>query len=496
MAGIRLEGNTSGNVAEVNSSNQLKVVGETNVASNPGNVGAVRLFSESDPGAVTGVASLLSPEVSGDYRLRVGQDVLLDSDTFSYTSQNTGRYRYVFTTLTMSQNSGSLQTNNGGITTINTAAAFRSWQTFSLLGQQTPLTVEFSAAITAARATNSTVDFGMFITTGPDTSPYVPADGVYFRITSAGVFGVVNNGSETLTSAFTTDGVTPFSPTINQVYQFVIAITERKVEFWIDDVLYATTTTPVGVGQPFQSSSLPMQIRHAIGGTAASAAFSLRFYDYSVQLGDLPQYPVQTLAARQGGSLQIQNGGTASVGQLSTYALGAAPSAVTLTASTAPATNTLGGLFLLPAAITAGESDYPLFAWSNPAATILAPGKIFMCTGIIVSEALVATVLAGGPIAICYAIGFGSTAATLATTESASFATGTTKISRKYPLGVQGFAATAAAGTVVAGFQRDFSNAPIPVNPGEILHCIIRAIGTSTSSGAIRGGVTFIGYFV
>ena len=496
MAGIRVEGNTSGNVAEVNSSNQLKVVGETNVASNPGNVGAVRLFSESDPGAVTGVALLLSPEVSGDYRLRVGQDALLDSDTFNYTSQNTGRYRYVFTTLTMSQNSGSLQTNNGGITTINTAAAFRSWQTFSLLGQQTPLTVEFSAAITAALATNSTVDFGLFITTGPDTSPYVPADGVYFRITSAGVFGVVNNGSETPTSAFTTNGVTPFSPTINQVYQFVIAITERKVEFWIDDVLYATTTVPVGVGQPFQSSSLPMQIRHAIGGTAASAAFSLRFYDYSVQLGDLPQYPVQTLAARHGGSLQIQNGGTASVGQLSTYALGAAPSAVTLTASTAPATNTLGGLFLLPAAITAGESDYPLFAWSNPAATILAPGKIFMCTGIIVSEALVATALVGGPIAICYAIGFGSTAASLATTESASFATGTTKIARKYPLGVQGFAVTAAAGTVVAGFQRNFSDAPIPVNPGEILHCIIRAIGTSTSAGAIRGGVTFLGYFV
>jgi len=496
MAGIRVEGNTSGNVAEVNASNQIKTVLETNVASNPGNVGAVRIFSESDPGVVTGAATLLSPEVSGDYRLRVGQDVLLDTDTFNYTSQNTGRYRYVFTTLTMSQNANSLQTNNGGITTINMAAAFRTWQTFSLLGQQTPLTVEFSAAITAAIATNSTVDFGLFITTGPDTSPYVPADGVYFRITSAGVFGVVNNGSETLTSAFTTNGVTAFTPTINQVYQFVIAITERQVQFWIDDVLYANITTPVGLGQPFQSASLPMQIRHAIGGTAASAAFSLRFYDFSVQLGDLPQYPVETIAVRQGGSLQIQNGGTAATGQLSTYALGAAPSAVTLTASTAPATNTLGGLFLLPTAITAGESDYPLFAWSNPAATILAPGKIFMCTGFIVSEALVSTVLAGGPIAICYAIGFGSTAASLATTESASFATGTTKIARKYPMGVQGFAVTAAAGTVVAGFQRDFSSAPIPVNPGEILHCIIRAIGTSTTGGAIRGGVTFVGYFI
>jgi hypothetical protein len=119
-----------------------------------------------------------------------------------------------------------------------------------------------------------------------------------------------------------------------------------------------------------------------------------------------------------------------------------------------------------------------------------------MCTGVIVSEALVTTTLIGGPIALCYAIGFGSTAATLATTESASFTTATTKIARKYPLGVQGLASVAAAGTVVAGFQRDFSAAPIPVNPGEILHCILRTIGTSTTGGAIRGGVTFVGYFI
>jgi hypothetical protein len=496
MAGIRVEGNTSGNVAEVNSSNQLKAVLETNVATNPGNVGAVRMFSENDDGTATGEAYLLSPETSDDYRLRVGQDVILDAETFNYTAQHTGKFRYVFTTLTMSQNANSLQTNNGGITTINTAACFRSWQTFALLGQQTPLYAEFSAAITAAIATNTTIDFGLFITTGPDTSPYAPADGVYFRITSAGVTGVINNGSETATSAFTTDGVTPFSPTINRAYQYVIAITEREVEFWIDDVMYGSIPVPVGLGQPFQSYSLPMQVRHAIGGTAASAAFSMRFYDYSVQLGDLQgQYPVQSYTARQGNTLQIQQGAAVS-GQLSTYALGAAPAAVTLTASTAPATNTLGGLFLLPAAITAGESDYPLFAWSNPAATIIAPGKIFMCTGVIISDLLVTTILAGGPIALCYAIGFGSTAATLATTESASFTTATTKIARKYPLGVQGLALNAAAGTVVAGFQRDFSSAPIPVNPGEILHCILRTIGTSTTTGAIRGGVTFLGYFV
>lgn len=488
MAGIRIEGNTSGNVAEVNASNQLKIIPETDAATNPANVGAVRIFSEVDSGVKTGVGYLLSPEVSDDYRWRVGLDVILDNETFNYVNQNTAKFKYLSTTLTMAQSANALVTNATGITTINTAAAFRTWQHFPILGQQSPLYVEITAALSAALTTNTTIDFGLFLQS--DASPYAPSDGVYFRFNSAGLIGLVNNNGEVTT------GVFAFTPTINQVYQFLIAVNEREVEFWIDDVLYATIETQVGKGQPFQSSALPFQVRHAIGGTAAGAALSFKITDYSVQLGDLgANYPISQLATRAGGGLQVQQGATTG-GQLSTYALGAAPAAVTLTASTAPATNTLGGLFLLPVAITAGESDYPLFAWQNPAGTAAIPGKMFFCTGIIVQEAFVTTALTGGPIVLAYAVGFGSTAASLATTETTTFTSNTTKIARKYPLGAQALAATAAIGALATGFQRSFSDAPIAVNPGEFLHIILRAHGTSTSAGAIRGGVTILGYFM
>lgn len=477
-------GSSTAGKANVDSNYQLLVA--TN--SDPAKAGAVRMFSENDPGTITGEVYALSPETSDDYRLRVGMDVLLDNETFNYAAQNTAKFSYVATTLTMALTGGALTTNGTSITTINTAASLRTFQFFPLLGQQTPLYCEFSASITAAMATNTTIDFGLFLTSG--SSPYAPADGVYFRLTSAGLIGVINfNGAEVTTSVFS------FSATVNQVYQFVIALNEREAEFWIDDVLYGTLTVQTGNGQPCMSAALPMQIRHAIGGTAAGSVVQLKVWDYSVELGDVVTgMTAGAIAASQGGTLQIQAGAAVS-GQLTTYANGAEPGAVTLTANTAPATNTLGGLFLLPAAITTAASDYPLFAWLNPAGTTAIIGKVFYCTGVRVGELTVTTALTGGPIILTYALGFGSTASTLATTETASFTSPTTKVARRIPLGLQTLAATAAVGTLSPGFQADFSSAPIPINPGEYLHIILRVLGTNTTGGAPRGSVAVFGYF-
>ena len=347
----------------------------------------------------------------------------------------------------------------------------------------------FEAALSAALATNTTIDYGIFLQSG--TSPYAPTDGAYFRITSAGFQGVINfNGAETTTSVF------PFTHVINQVYAFTLAITTDKVEFWNDDILYATLNTQVANGQPFAAQALPVQLRHAIGGTAAGAALSLRVFSYSVQVNDQTNLSYQTIATMRGGSPQVQQGATTG-GQLTTYATGAEPAAVTLTANTAPATNTLGGLFLLPVAITPAASDYPLFAWQNPLGTAAIPGKVFVCTGVIIGDLSVTTALTGGPLLLQWAVGYGSTAASLATTESTTFtAGGTTKIARKIPLGAQGLAASSAVGVIAPGFQRDFSSAPLPVNPGEFLHIILRIPGgTATTAGAPRGSVAVLGYF-
>ena len=455
----------------------------------PAGVGALRMFTENDAGTVTGTPDLSSPETTNDHRLRTVNDTILDDEVFCYANQNTGKHSYAATTLTMALTSNALVTNSGNITTINTAAFFRTQQYFELCGSQNATTVVFEAALSAALATNTTIDYGMFLQSG--SSPYAPTDGAYFRITAAGFQGVINfNGAETTTSIF------PFTSTINQVYGFKIVINTDKVQFWINNVLYATLVTQVANGAPFASQTLPLQIRHAIGATAAGAALSLRVFTYNIQVNDQTNLPYQSIMSMRGNSPQVQQGATTG-GQLTTYATGAEPGVVTLTANTAPATNSLGGLFLLPVAITPAASDYPLFAWQNPVGTAAIPGKVFVCTDVIIGDLSVTTALTGGPLLLQWAIGYGSTASTLATTESATFtAGGTTKIARKIPLGAQSLAATSGVGVLSPGFQRSFGNAPLPINPGEFLHIILRIPGgTATTAGAPRGSVAVLGYF-
>ena len=490
MAHIETGSSTAGK-ANVDTDYQLAVVTNTD----PAKAGAVRIFSENDPGDVTGDAYCYSPETSDDYRLRVAVDSVLDQEVFNYTVQHTGKFHYAFTTLTSTVTGGYFTTNSGSITTITTGCRMRTWRHFPMPSQQAPLYVEFVAAFTNIFVTNTTVDFGLFIDSA--ANPFTPTAGVYFRATSAGLEGVVNyNGTERTTGALlVSPGGAAWSPTINKVYQFLISSTNREVKFWIDDVLYGTIELSSSQIGPCASLELPLAVRHAIAGGAASAAMQFKVASYSVQAGDVERdKPWGATMAAMGNSLQVQQGATTG-GQLTTYALGAAPAAVTLTASTAPATNTLGGLYLLPAAITAGESDYPLFAWLNPASTVAIQGKTFHVLGIIVGDAVVTTALTGGGIGLHWAFGYGSTASTLATTETASFANNTTKIARKLSLGVvQWFAVTAAAGTVAAGRQITFPTA-IAINPGEYLHIILRAIGTNVTAGGIRGSIQPLGYF-
>lgn len=495
MGGHRITGNTSGNIVEVDENGQLLVASNTDVTK----AGFTRIASESDPGVVTGTAKCLSPETSEDFRLRVGMDTILFEDAFNYANQHTANTLYTASSMSMAHTGGRLITNSGSTVAANTSTRLRSWQEFALFGQQTPLYVAFNLSISALLTTNTTFDIGLFRDGG--SNPFAPTDGVFLRATSAGAALILNYGGVETSSGVLPnpeDATESFTPAVDTNYSCLLAIGERTTQLWIDDILMAEVDTPTAQARPCQSKTLPWAVRHAIGGTPAGAALQFRVWDFSVTLGDLQTgKPWSHQMAIQGGGLQVQQGATTG-GQLSTWALGAAPATVTLTASTAPATNTLGGQFLLPVAITVAESDYPLFAWLNPAGTVAIPGKTFVCTGVRVCESYVSVAaLTGGPVALHYAIGWGSTASSLATTESTTFSSATTKIARKEALGIQTFAATAAHCTVSPGFQVDFSSAPKVVYPGQYLHIILRVTGVNLTAGTgqIRGAITPLGYF-
>jgi hypothetical protein len=500
MAGIRIEGDTSGVVAETDTSKNLFVktpgYSSLGVSQGGGDTNGQAAFSEVDNGAVFGTRTVLSGEVDDDYRARVAHDNWLDQESFIDTAQNTGKFTHVFTTLTATESTAGLLTNSGNITTTTTGMTFGTQAMFPIGGTQT-LVNETSASFSAAVNANQVVDFGMF-QRGAAT-PYLPLDGVYFRFSSTGVQGVINtNGVETSTSVFPSAlGTGTFVYGINVVYKFLIQVTNVKTTFWINNVKYGEILNPTGAGLPCLSRALPWSIRHAIAGGTAGAALQCLVKDYRVFLRG-PQYsdPLGTIGNRVYGSYQGLSGNTMGqlvAGTVTTGTLVKPTAAVPLNASLAAnLPNSLGGrIWEQLATGLAANTDGIFASFTNPAGSSTIQGRRLKVVGLHLSG-FVQTVIVGGPSTTEFYIAFGHTADSLATTESASFATGTTKAPRRVmcPELTMTVTAAQAAETSIAqrAFYMDFSAAPIYINPGERL----ALVGNKTA--ALTSGVLALQY--
>jgi hypothetical protein len=215
-------GALSGTGADVNASRQLKVVPETDAAANPDNVGALKLFSENDPGAITGDAYLKSPETSADYRMRVGVDTILLTDTFNATAQNTGVWKHAFSTMTMTQSAGFLNINAAGTSVTSGHFAYlQTWKYFPVIGTA-PLSVEFTENLsTTALQANEVYQFGCGVPTGAADC----VDGGWLELTSAGIYGVIRYNSGTAVKLLLT--ATP--RTLGTNNKCAMVISEREV---------------------------------------------------------------------------------------------------------------------------------------------------------------------------------------------------------------------------------------------------------------------------
>lgn len=452
-----------------------------------GAANAPAFYSEVDAGTKTGSRYVMSPETDNDYRLRVASDTIMDAEAFNYTAQNTGKHTYANSTLTAGWTTSGLTTNSGSVTTTGTGLTFGTYAEFPLLGGNA-VYAEFEGSFSAAVATNFVVDFGMF-RRGSSTA-YAPADGVYFRINSSGIFGVVNyNGAETTTSVFS-----GFSYSINKKYQFIISITEREVEFWIDNILYGSIETPNGQGRPFLSATVPLSIRHAHTGTTG-AVFQFTLNNYCVHLGGINFSRTSgEIGNSVYGSYQGLSGGT--MGQLvaGTVTSGTLvkPSAVvpSNTALTAGLGNSLGGrsweTYTSPLAT---NTDGIIAQYQVPAGTVSVQGKRLKIRGVKLSG-VIQTAITGGPFTQEWYLVFGNTATSLQTAEAA-----TTKAPRRVmlPEFTQNITATQAANTAIqqAAVYASFVE-PIYVNPGEFVSLVNNWFGTAPSAGVAAYTYQFI----
>jgi len=467
----KLMGSTSGNVAEVTSANRLKA--DLAQASSPAEVGAVRMFSENDPGEITGTPYIYSPETDDDYRLRVATDLVLDSEVYNYVAQNTKKHIYRNTTMTMGWTAAGLQTNASGITTTTTGASVVTYAAFPVIGVSN-LYFERRIGFSAFPVSNTIIDFGGGILA--TSNPFAPTDGAYFRLDSAGVKAVTNiNGTETET-------LLDFTYAVNRKYNFIVSLDQHEVKFWIDNKLYHTYELESTQNQPQMASALFHFIRHAIVGGAAGGVLQATSAFDSVSIGGIIAADrMSAQGNRIYGSHRGLSGGT--MGSLANYANSANPTAAVPTNTTAALGSGLGGQFWETDTL-AVTTDGIISSFQNPALSVNINARRLVIRGVKI-DSYIQTALTGGGYVAQWALAFGHSAVSLATTEAA-----TTKAPVRVALGVQAVVSAAAVSTVLSTVIREF-DMPIFVEPGEFVQCVKKKVGTAPSAGVVAHVISF-----
>jgi hypothetical protein len=492
----KLIGWASGNGAEVNTSGELKTLVDSTRSS-------IRMFSENDAGGALGTPYLLSPEVDDDFRLRVSNDLILDEEDLTYTTQNFTKHRMDATTFVPSFTTLGWSSNPTNLLTTGAVAVLRTWKTFSMEGTET-VALDMEGAITyASGATipaNQTMEVGFALLA--ITTPFDTFDTLMFRFNSSGVYGVLRNNSNTdvaISPAFNDYLGVAWVPVSGRRYQWITYLTVREAEYWVADPvtgqiwLAGSVDVPPGYGSPTGSQALNVFARHAISGTTTIAA-TLNVARYNVRRGGSNiSTTLNMLSARSGESILSPGTLTTTANQAITTGSITRPAAAVPTNTTALLTS-LSGMILETATLAVG-TDGILMAYQCPAlptavAATFAPNRRLRIDAVNIASSI-QTALTGGGFSKHYYLAIGSTALSLA---GVAADTVTTKAYRRIQLPiVQSYAAAAAAGTLPGG-NSSISYAlqtAVFINPGEFVALVTYHLGTVATVGVIQHAANF-----
>jgi hypothetical protein len=483
--GVQIKGgNSSAGLANVSSTYELNVVTPQTEA----DAGFVQLSTEADSGSVLGTRTVIPLEASDDYRLRTGLDQTLYNQSFEGTVVATHMLNQTLSTMTVNQASGYFVLNSGNATASGNYAIAVTRRAFPLYGTY-PTYFDLWLREAGENATNAISEWGA----GYVATTSAPTDGIFFRRNAAGVLKAVVNyaGTETEETVDTTNvparsGVGSYDAT--ECNHYLIVCHNDITNFWINDTLVASILCPDAQPSPTSASAIPVFGRVYNSGVASQGR-RVEFGFLNVSLGDQSNNKPwsHALCGLGQGAYQTQLG--TATAQTANWANSAAPASATLS-NTAAGYSTLGGQYQFAASAT-NETDWALFGYLNPAGTNALPGKTLYVTSIRVSKMLVTGAATVNATMFFWAVGVGSTAVSLATTDTASAVS-----PKRIPLGIQNHAAAAAIGTSSDGFDVQFTDAPLVVQPGTYLHIILKQLnGAATASLVFRGQVMINGYF-
>ena len=475
---ISIAGGFSGNLAEVNSNNQL----QTNLPVVRTQAGYVLELAENDNGALYGSKYLQAPYISDGRKLQVGQITPLLSYCFNTTAQDSGVHRYVTATMTSTWGTTGLLLNASSTLTTTTGTAVATWKNFVLLGSGA-LQADILVNVTAAPLANQIVELGFFPFAAGTAAP---TEGVYFRYSNAGLYGAINfNGSETQSGQLAASTYLSANTTVT----LSIIIYQGKVYFLGNGQLLPNgiLATPAAQGQPFITTALPLTLQFRNNGAVTGTAMQAKILNVNVNQYDANQSkPFPHVQAAQGlFAYQQPAGGTMGSTALYTNSLAAGSGAAG--SNTASIISGLGGQATLQPTLAVG-TDFIISSYLNPAGGINQIPRTLYVTGVSIIGAVTAG-LTGGPVTVAYSVSFGSNAISLATAEGVA-----AKAPRRIPLGFENYPASSIVGTLGQGVSRQFLS-PIVVNPTEYFQVVGKNLGVITSSGTVTYLITVDGYW-
>ena len=478
MSVIIKSGNSS-NLANVNSNNDLQVA--VGLTASEG-AGFVAITAESDPGDVTGTRLVKNLECTDDYRLRVGTDQTFFNEYFPGTTINGNIWNTLVTGMTITQASNFVTLNAGSSNTSTNFAQLRTWRHMPAF-MSFPVYCEIDLQFSIAPQNNNVVEWGLGLATGIAT----PTDGAFFRVLSATDFRCVISAAGNETTSGNLMAYLPAPATTND---YLIVLSEKACEFWINDVLVVILQRIANAGATTASMNLPLFIRN-YNSAATSSAQLVRVGYVNVSQGDMSTNKLWSHVMAGAGSMAYQlQTGAATLGSsaLLTNSLGTG-SVVAMSNTAASLGSGLGGQFSTLPTLPV-TNDGIVSSYQVPAGSATVPGKSLYITGVKVQSA-VTQALVGGPVLYAYTLAYGHTTVALNTTET----NGTVKAPRRISLGFETFASNAALGVLgsATGCYMAF-NSPVVVQPGEFVQVTAKNLGTVTTGGIITFLVAFDAY--
>lgn len=463
---IQLLGSVSGVAADVNANKEVLV----SLSKNASDAIPTYLVGKAHPDSPVNTGSITG---STQGLLGVGNVFLEMEENFVSSTINTSKWKLQTATMTGALNSNIVTLNSGASLAAAAYAILGTYRTFKLYRGADRI-IAWRISLNFAPITNNVVEFGGGIV-GTTADPIA---GAFFRYDANGSLkGVVitNSGTEVTT----TDLISVVTGSTTVFHDYLVVIGQNNIIFEIDGQPVANIPMATNAAAPAACESFPAFVRtyNILLTTQAQKVNIARLV--SATLGGETNMPKTILAALAGDVSYQSVVGVGTGVSTSNNTNGTAPGTAVLSATT-PAATTLDGSLLI-AGYTASEVDNIIFGFQVPAGTLTNMGRTLLIHGVRISFVIDNGSAISAAAIWVWQLGFGATAASLNTTETAN-----AKAYRKLHLGITSFLAGAPTATQGLPIHIDFEQ-PIAVNAGEFLSLIVRQpAGSATGTPVYR----------